>query len=296
MSSQERHRNNKKYVFKGGNFILSPLNPKNISLNLISANKKENKNKNNSNILTNNLSTKKAKKNLNQEFVKSNPNLLAFSRVNNSFINSIKINNNNTPRKNFVNYTNNNINYIKKLYVNKKSKENNYFMNNSKSHNKSSLGDKKLSYEYLKTDIQTSYSNIFKKEKKFQNIPNINLLFPRKNNFQKSNSNYYEDFLGSSSGLFKRDFPNLKFNSPENIQDKINIIYNKSKDDKVNSESGTNQSTNDSKITKKKRMNINMEGNKKGENIVFKGPEELHWYFVKSIQDGKKFQTKFDYN
>ena len=62
MSSQERHRNNKKYVFKGGNFILSPLNPKNISFNLISANKKENKNKNNSNILTNNLSTKKAKK------------------------------------------------------------------------------------------------------------------------------------------------------------------------------------------------------------------------------------------
>ena len=54
MSSQERHRNNKKYVFKGGNFILSPLNPKNISLNLISANKKENKNKNNSNILINN--------------------------------------------------------------------------------------------------------------------------------------------------------------------------------------------------------------------------------------------------
>ena len=291
MSSQERHRNKKRYVFKGGNFILSPLSSKNISLNFINTNKKENRNKNNSNIITNNLSnnlsTKKTKKNLNQEFVKSNPNLLAFSRANNSFINAIKINN--TPKKNFVNLTNNNINYIKKLYVNKKPKDSNYFMNNSKSHNKSSLGEKKLSYEYLKTDIQTSYSNIFRKEKKFQNIPNINLLFPRKNNFQKCNSNYYDDFLGSSSGLFKKDFSNLKFNSPENI------IYKSKDENKINSESGTNQSTNDSKIAKKKRVNKNMDGNKKGENMGRKGPEELHWYFVKSIQDGKKYQTKFDF-
>ena len=133
MSSEERLRNKKHYVFKGSNFILSPLNTKNISMNFINANK--NKNKNNSNILLNNLNTKKSKKNLNQEFVKSNPNLLAFSRANNSFINAIKINNN--LKKNFVDITNNNLNFIKKLYVNKKNKEINNFMNSSKSHNKS---------------------------------------------------------------------------------------------------------------------------------------------------------------
>ena len=289
MSSQERHRNKKRYIFKGGNFILSPLNAKNISLNFISSNKKGSKNNNNnSKILANNLNTKK---NLNPEFVKSNPNLLAFSRANNSYLNAI--NNNNTPVKNFVNLTNNNINYIKKLYVNKKSKENNYFMNNSTSHNKNNLGEKRLSYEYLKTEIPSSNSNIFKKGSKVQNIPNINLIFPSKNNFQKSNSYFYDDFLGSSSGLFKKDLPNFKYNSSDkSFEEKI--ILHKGKEEQGRPESGTNQSTNDSKIIKKKKVNINLEGNKKRENISRKGPEEIHWYFVKCIQEGKKFQNKFD--
>ena len=123
------------------------------------------------------------------------------------------------------------------------------------------------------------------------------MLFPPKNNFQKSNSNYYDDFLGSPSGLFKKDLPNYKFNSPDKSFDEhINNIQHISKDDPVRSESGTNQSTNDSKNIKKKRMNvINMDGNKKGENGIRKGPEEIHWYFVKSIQEGKKFMTKFDF-
>ena len=285
MSSKERHRNKKRYIFKGGNFILSPLNSSNISLNFISSNKKETKNKNNSEMIMNNISTKKSKKNLNPEFVKSNPNLLAFSRSNNSYLNAI----NNTPSKNFVNLTNNNINYIKKLYVNKKAKENNYFINNSKSHNKNNLGEKKLSYDYLKTEIPSSNSNIFKKGSKIQNIPNINIIFPSKNNFQKSNSHFYDDFYGSSSGLFKKDLPNFKDKSFEE-----KIILHKVKEDQGRSESGTNQSTNESKIIKKKKVNINLEGNKKGENITRKGPEEIHWYFVKSIQEGKKYQNKFD--
>ena len=37
-----------------------------------------------------------------------------------------------------------------------------------------------------------------------------------------------------------------------------------------------------------------MDNNKKGKNEVSKGPEEMHWYFVKCIQDGKKVITKFD--
>ena len=39
-------------------------------------------------------------------------------------------------------------------------------------------------------------------------------------------------------------------------------------------------------------MNINTDVYTIGEKLVRKGPEELHWYFVKSIQDGKKLQTK----
>ena len=43
MTSRERKSSNnkKKYIFKDGNHILSPLNSKNISLNFISSNKKE---------------------------------------------------------------------------------------------------------------------------------------------------------------------------------------------------------------------------------------------------------------
>ena len=291
MSSEERPRNKKHYVFKGSNFILSPLNTKNISMNFINANK--NKNKNSSNILLNNLNTKKSKKNLNQEFVKSNPNLLAFSKANNSFINAIKINNN--LKKNFVDITNNNINFIKKLYVNKKNKEINNFMNNSKSHNKSNSNEKKISYDYLKTEILTSDSNILNKEKKLKKIPSINILFQQKSNFQRSNSHYYDDLFGSSSGLFKMDLPNYKFDSERNFYDHINNAQ-KAKDDQLRTESGTNQSTNESKIAKKKRVNINMKGNKKGENEKGRGPEEIHWFLVKTIQEAKKLQNNIEFN
>ena len=289
MSSQERHRNKKNFVFKGGNFILSPLNSKNISLNFINTNKKDNKSKNNSNIIINNLSFKKSKKNLNQEFVRSNPNLLAFSRGNNSFLSAMK--NNNSSSKNFINLTNNN---IKKLYVNKKPRENTYFINSSKSHNKNNnLGQKKLSFEYIKTDIPLSNTNtsILKKNTKIQNIPSINLIYPQKNNFQKSNTHFYDDLLGSPSGLFKKDLPNFKYNSSEKILEE-HISLRKGKDKQERSESGTNQSTNESKNIKKKKVNINNDVFIIGEKIVRKSPEEIHWYFVKSIQDGKKLQAK----
>ena len=276
MSSQERHRNKNRYVFKGGNFILSPLNSKNIYMNYISTNRKEGQNKNSSQLIKNNLNPNFPKKNLNQEFIKSNPNLLIFSGANKSYINVTKINNN------FINLTNNDLSYIKKLYVNKKGKENNYFMNR-KSHNKNNLGDKKLSYDYLKTDIPATNPNFMKKNPKMQNIPNINVIFPSKNNFQKSNSNFYDDFLGSSSGLFKKDFSKIKL-APDKSFDHINIIY-KSKNEPIRTESGTNQKTNESK---------NIKNNKRKE-INNKGPEELHWYFVKSIQEGKKSITQFDF-
>ena len=274
MSSKERHRNKKNLIFKGGNFILSPLNSNNISLNFINTNKKDNKTKNTSNILINNLSFIKSKKNLNQEFIRSNPNLLAFSRGN-PFLNSTK--NNKNSSKNFINITNNN---IKKLYVNKKSKDNNYFINSSKSHNKNNnLSQKNLSYEYLKTEIPLTNNSALKKNTKIQNIPNINVMYPQKNNFQKS-------------GFFKKDLPNFKYNSSEKILEE-QILKQKNKDNKTErSESGTNQSTNETKINKKKKVNINTDVYIIGEKLVRKGPEELHWYFVKSIQDGKKLQSK----
>lgn len=246
MTSRERKSSNnkKKYIFKDGNHILSPLNSKNISLNFISSNKKENKSKSNPKIIINNLLTEQNKKNLMQ---------------------------------NFSNFSNNNFNILKKLYINKKAKE----MQNSKSHKKSNLSKKKLSYNYLKTEMTPSYSNIFNKSNKItnMNIPNITLIFHQKYNIQKSNSNYYDNnYFGNSYGLLKKDIPN--YNYVNNRNKKLKEEQNE-----------TNQSTND---TNKKRVNvINKIGNKKNE--IYKGPEEIHLFFVKSIQNGKKYEKEFDF-
>ena len=85
----------------------------------------------------------------------------------------------------------------------------------------------------------------------------MNLIFFPRNNFQKSNSNFYNDFLGSSSGLFKKDLPN-------NLNNKI-------KEDQGRSENITNQSTNESKINPKKKINIinNYDGYQKHEYIQY---------------------------
>ena len=85
--------------------------------------------------------------------------------------------------------------------------------------------------------------------------------------------------------------PNFKYNSSE-IRFEEHYLLKKGKDE-ARPESGTNQSsTNETKNIKKKKMNINTDVYTIGEKSVRKGPEELHWYFVKSIQDGKKLQTK----
>jgi hypothetical protein len=156
-------------------------------------------------------------------------------------------------------------------------------------------GEKSHNFQLKKNSfIILKHYNNFKKEKKFKNIPNINLLFPQKSNFQRSNSNYYDDLFGSSSGLFKKDLPNYKYDSERNFYEHINNTQN-AKDEKFRSVSGTKQSINESKNAKKKRENINMKGDKKGENETRKGPEEIHWFLVKSIQEGKKLQNNVDF-
>ena len=43
-----------------------------------------------------------------------------------------------------------------------------------------------------------------------------------------------------------------------------------------------------------KKLNINIDNEKKGKKEITKGPEEMHWYFVKCIQEGKKVIANFD--
>ena len=299
MSSGKKNLNKKKYIFKGGNIIVSPPNSNNISGNFTNENKKEsikNMKKNPTNIIINNFNYRKQKKNLKQDFVNSNPSFLDLQRQKLSYKNALKINN--EAIKKFLDVPTDNIDQFKNFYLNRKNKNNNHkdlsnnFINSSRSHNKSYFGEKKITYDYFKRDILPMKNNNLQKDSKVRNISNLNLMTP-KSNFQKSYSNFYGDFVGSGAGLFKRDLPNFKYKSPEKIIDEHASTAHKTKDTYAFTEGAVNQSTNESKNFEKKKTNIYLDKDKKGENISGKGPEEMHWYFIKCIQDGKKLIKKF---
>ena len=113
------------------------------------------------------------------------------------------------------------------------------------------------------------------------------MLFPTKYNSKKNDSNYYDELFGSTSGLFKKYFSNFKYNTCEQIKEKNSNIALKPKNAQIKPEGIYNKISNESK------NNINE--NKKRENDERKGPEEIHWYLVKSIQEGKKLKTKLDF-
>ena len=293
MSSSKKDKNKKNYIFKGGNILISPPNPNNIS-GFTNASKNEMNKMINNNIIINNFNYKKQKKNLKKDFVNSNPNFLDLSRDKNPYKNALKINN--EAIKKFLDVPNNNIYSFKNMYLNRKNKNNkdvsNYFLNNSRSHNKSYFGEKKITYDYFKKEIVPIKTNNNKKESKIRNVSNVNLVSP-KSNFQKSYSNFYEDLVGSPSGLLKRDLPSFKYKSPDKSHEELASTAQKTKDTYLLTE-GINQCTNESRKIERKRSKINIDGNQKGENGSNKGPEEMHWYFVKCIQDGRKVITKFD--
>jgi len=226
MSSRSRNDNNKLYSFKSGNSFLSPFNPYKSAFNFINLKKKEKKNHSPINIEINDLNYIRSKKNIGQ----NNPKLLDTSKKNISYINSFKFDNSR-------NLSNSN---IKNQNLEHKNRDNNYILNNKRAKSKTNLGEKILSYDYLKTEIPSV--NIFQKAPRVKNIANLKILFCPKNNFQKCNSNYYDDIFGIG----------------------------------------------------KNKKNINVDNNKKEKKEVRKGPEEMHWYFVKFIQEAKKIITKFD--
>jgi len=276
MSSKKRHHNKKYYIFKGENSSFIPLNKFNILSNFISSNKTERKNNNNSNIIINVFNNKK-------EFFNYKPKILDVSKINNSYTNTFDLNKNKKVK--LAKSTNNK--FEKLNLKNKNNEHSDYFMNSYTSKTKSNLGKKKLTYDYLKTDITPKKYYNLKKGSKLKNIQKINLLFPTKYNFKKNDSNYYDELFGSTSGLFKKYFSNFKYNTYEQIKEKNSNIALKPKNAQIKPEGIYNKISNESK------NNINE--NKKRENDERKGPEEIHWYLVKSIQEGKKLKTKLDF-
>ena len=67
MSSSKKDKNKKNYIFKGGNILISPPNPNNIS-GFTNASKNEMNKMINNNIIINNFNYKKQKKKFKKRF------------------------------------------------------------------------------------------------------------------------------------------------------------------------------------------------------------------------------------
>lgn len=285
----EKHYKKKKHIFNGGNYLLSPLNNKKIdSLNYFSINKKniDFQSKKELKVVINKLNTEqyrninnlnleqlenKLKKNKDKAYSVTRPKNLnklnCYANTNNSNLNSAKTNN-----KNYNNITTddwnknnfaiiNNTYNLKKLYINKKMKGINFYSKNDSFNNTNNYTPNRLSYEYLKTDINNSSKNL-----------NLKLFLPNnKNNIFRNkieNINYkdYNDIIGTPSGLFKKNTPS-------------NIIIVENYNNKVYIKNNLGKSRN---------------GKKSIDKIKEKCPEELHFYYIRKIQKGKKIEKELE--
>ena len=327
MTSFEKYvkiHNKKKKLFKGGNYLLSPLIKNNVySLNNFGINMKNTdiQGKNDIKVFVNKLNPEQIRKkniNINSEQInnmlkvnkayslsrpknKINSNKiteaysnvkainLSTSKVNNKYFNNLTTDNISTNNNNLdINSKGYN---LKKLYINKKIKDINVFAKNDSVNNAKNCSTNRHPYDHLKTDM-----NIL-------NNTNIKLIIPDVNFFEKkSESKKLEDIIGTPSGLFKKNNQlNFQFNSPGNL---LKNYYNNPnikilKDEKIVIDSFTNQSTNDSKNKKKKRsIDRSISGNDhyqiKNVKIKIKCPEDLHFYYITMIQNGKKFEKEID--
>ena len=289
LEKNEKHYKKKKNIFNGGNYLLSPLNNKKIdSLNYFSINKKniDFQSKKELKVVINKLNTEqyrkinnlnleqlenKLKKNKDKAYSVTRPKNLnklnCYANKNNSHLNSAKTNNKNYNNittndwnKNNIAIINNTYN-LKKLYINKKMKGINFYSKNDSFNNTNNYTPNRLSYEYLKTDINNSSKNL-----------NLKLYVPNnKNNIFRNkieNINYkdYNDIIGTPSGLFKK-------NTPSNII----IVENYN-----------------NKVYIKNNLGKSRDGKKSIDKIKEKCPEELHFYYIRKIQKGKKIEKELE--
>jgi len=156
------------------------------------------------------------------------------------------------------------------------------------------------------SNINISYTNSFKfnnsQNLKFMNLSNNNIKNINLNNKNKENNYILNKNRAKSKSnlgpkILSYDYLNTEipsvniFQKAQKIKNITNlkILYHPKNNFQKN-----NSSYYDDLFSFPNKININMDNNKKVKNEVSKGPEEMHWYFVKCIQDGKKVITKFD--
>ena len=320
MSSFEKYEkihNKKKHLFNGGSYLLSPLNNKNInSLNYFGINKKNNdiQSKNDIKVIVSKLNPDQIRKknnNANSEQInnilkvnrafslsraknniKLNNNQIigTYSNINSTNLSTSKTNNkyeNNLTTENIYKNKNNiDINTdsynLKKLYINKKIKDTSVFAKNDSFNKIKNFSANRQPYVHLQTEMNMSKDS------------NIKLIIPDRNFFEKKiDSKNIEDIIGTPSGLFKKNNQTSFQYNPRNPNIKTH------RDEKIIIDSLTNQSTNDSK-NKKKQQSIDRSISGKDysniNNIIIKNkcPEDLHFYYITMVQQGKKLEKEIE--
>lgn len=271
----EKYHKKKKYIFNGGNYILSPLNKKKInSLNYHYLSNKKRKN-----VIINKINIEKYRKeantknicleqinsklkinildylsrpgNLNKlnSYTNSNNSRFSSARSNNKYFNNLT-----TDDLNKIKINNNKYN-LKNLYNLRKTKEINIYSNNDSYNNIiNNISPKRQKYEYLNTDTNNSHKN-------------VNLL-PYCNFGKKIENIKYNDILGTPSGLFKRNNYRINF---------------------------SNNKSNKSSENKNKKLDKPLLGVKLHKLLIKKKcPELLHFYYINKIQKGKQIESELD--
>jgi hypothetical protein len=312
----EKYHNRKKQLFNGGAHLLSPLNKKINSLNYFGINKKNNdiQSKNDIKVIVSKLNPDQLRKknnNINSEQINNilkvnrayslsraknnikldnNQIIGTYSNINTTNLSTSKTNNgyeNNLTSENIYKNKNNidinNDSYnLKKLYINKKIKDISIFAKNDSFNKIKNYSANRQPYVHLQTE-----TNILKDS-------NIKLIIPDRGFFEKKLENKnLEDIIGTPSGLFKKNNQtNFQYN-PRNPNIKMH------RDEKIIIDSLTNQSTNDSK-NKKIQQNIDRSISGKDysnfKNIIIKNkcPEDLHFYYITMVQQGKNLEKEIE--
>ena len=280
-------------LLKLNNSKLSKIKPLELSPNMNDSANIEKYKKNNSTHKRALLSATKAinKTNINLDISKDyKNNLNAISQKN--FLNSQIINENNiynlrkpNNKNNIIEIANlnNNNSYYKNIIINNNSSKN---LNS----NPNLINPKKpVNNYYLKTEINNRVTQTPKE-------PNVKLIFNNKNLFGKK--------LEETPIILKKKDSSLPL---KNTYSGINLNTSKDKNAfngeyKLHLKKPTKNNSNENNIINmnlnnyiniKKNEKIIVENNYKEKNKKINGPEDLHFYFIQAIQEGKNSEIEF---
>jgi hypothetical protein len=234
----------------------------------------------------------------------------------NSQLNSFKVEPNSTfdnlNKKNLKilcdsNMINNSINELRNLNIKKNSQDYNNLFNDNSSNN-SNLATKRetIGNLYMKTDIKDeclntpkdiNYENKIIMESKNSNILGTPEGIYRKNNKIILANTTPENKIKITLEKNNRKILNKIENSTNNNRNNI-ITIKPSKNEHIILESIGNTKTYNSKTIKNKYTidsnNANKDLKLNTKNKLYKCPEELHFYYITALQEGKKNEIEFE--